>query len=204
VTAVRAVIGVLTVASCLGLAAPAGAGPHDACAQRVIRDWYSGGRVDGTYPLACYRAAMRALPEDVRQYSDADREIARALAYARQGLRDPGPGPAAPATKPKPAPPPQPRERAERTTWSAARASRSAPAPSPTRRAEQPEASPGARPVPALDGPIRLASAAGPVDGTGLPYPVIVLATLAALLVVTAGGARLAARRRRRGDLADR
>jgi len=204
VTAVRAVIGVLTVASCLGLAAPAGAGPYDACAQRVIRDWYSGGRVDGTYPLACYRAAMRALPEDVRQYSDADREIARALAYARQGLRDPGPGPEAPATKPKPAPPPPPRERAERTTSSAARASRSAPAPSPKRRAEQPEASPGARPVPALDGPVRLASAAGPVDGTGLPYPVIVLATLAALLVVTAGGARLAARRRRRGDLADR
>jgi len=160
--------------------------------------------VDGTYPLACYRAAMRALPEDVRQYSDADREIARALAYARQGLRDPGPGPAAPATKPKPAPPPPPRERAERTTSSAARASHSAPAPSPTRRAEQPEASPGARPVPALDGPVRLASAAGPVDGTGLPYPVIVLATLAALLVATAGGARLAARRRRRGDLADR
>ena len=203
-TAVRAVIGVLTVASCLGFAPPAGAGPYDACAQRVIRDWYSGGRVDGTYPLACYRAAMRALPEDVRQYSDADREIARALAYARQGLRDPGPGPAAPATKPKPAPPPPPRERAERTTSSAARASRSAPAPSPKRRAEPPEASPGARPVPALDGPVRLASAAGPVDGTGLPYPVIVLATLAALLVVTAGGARLAARRRRRGDLADR
>ena len=203
-TAVRAVIGALTVASCLGFAPPAGAGPYDACAQRVIRDWYSGGRVDGTYPLACYRAAMRALPEDVRQYSDADREIARALAYARQGLRDPGPGPAAPATKPKPAPPPPPRERAERTTSSAARASRSAPAPSPKRRAEQPEASPGARPVPARDGPVRLASAAGQVDGTGLPYPVIVLATLAALLVVTAGGARLAARRRRRGDLADR
>ena len=203
-TAVRAVIGALTVASCLGLAAPAGAGPYDACAQRVIRDWYSGGRVDGTYPLACYRAAMRALPEDVRQYSDADREIARALAYARQGLRDPGPGPAAPARKPRPASPPPPRERAERTTSSAARASRSAPAPSPKRRAEQPKASPGARPVPALDGPVRLASAAGPVDGTGLPYPVIVLATLAALLVVTAGGARLAARRRRRGDLADR
>ena len=190
-TAVRAVIGALAVASCLGLAAPAGAGPYDACAQRVIRDWYSGGRVDGTYPLACYRAAMRALPEDVRQYSDADREIARALAYARQGLRDPGPGPAAPARKPRPASPPPPRERAERATSSAA-------------RAEQPEASPGARPVPARDGPVRLASAAGQVDGTGLPYPVIVLATLAALLVATAGGARLAARRRRRGDLADR
>ena len=203
-TAVRAVIGVLAVASCLGFAARAEAGPFDACAQRVIRDWYSGGRVDGTYPLACYRAAMRALPEDVRQYSDADREIARALAYARQGLRDPGPGPAAPARKPKPAPPPPPSERAERATSSAARASRSAPAPTPTRRAEQPEASPGARPVPGPDGPVRLASAAGPVDGTGLPYPVIVLATLAALLVATAGGARLTARRRRRRDLADR
>ena len=70
------------------LAPSAGAGSLDACAQRVIRDWYSGGRVDAVYPLGCYRAAIRALPNDVLEYSDADKDIARALAFARQARDD--------------------------------------------------------------------------------------------------------------------
>ena len=61
-------------------------GSLDACAQRVIRDWYSGGRVDDVYPLACYRAAIRALPDDVLQYSNADQDIAaRSPSRARAG-----------------------------------------------------------------------------------------------------------------------
>ena len=102
--AVPAAVGVLAVATFLVLPVPAQAGEVDACAQRVIRDWYSGGTVNGIYPLGCYRAALRALPEDVRQYSDANREIARALAYARRGLADPGPKgtpPKAPGSRPQ-------------------------------------------------------------------------------------------------------
>ena len=96
-----AVLGGLSfVAAALTIAAPAGAGPLDACAQRVIRDWYSGGRIDRMYPLGCYRAAIRALPEDVLQYSDADKDIARALAYAQRGRRDPGNGPPASSAGP--------------------------------------------------------------------------------------------------------
>ena len=49
----------------------------------MIRDWYSGGRVDKVYPLPCYRAAIRALPDDVLQYSDASAAIERALENAR-------------------------------------------------------------------------------------------------------------------------
>jgi len=67
----RAVVMMVAVASMLGTASPAGAGSSDDCAQRVIRDWYSGGQVDGIYPLPCYRAAIRVLPDDVLQYSDA-------------------------------------------------------------------------------------------------------------------------------------
>ena len=70
-------------ASVLGTASPASASALDECAQRVIRDWYSGGRVDKVYPLPCYRAAIRALPDDVLQYSDASAAIERALENAR-------------------------------------------------------------------------------------------------------------------------
>ena len=67
------------------------------CADESSGTGTRGGRVDRVYPLPCYRAAIRALPADVLQYSDADRDIARALAFARRGRTDPGNGKAAPA-----------------------------------------------------------------------------------------------------------
>lgn len=59
-----------------------------ACDGVVFRDWSDNGRVDGVYPLSCYRAAIAGLPADVRDYSDAPTEIERALAVAanRSGL----------------------------------------------------------------------------------------------------------------------
>jgi len=56
------------------------------CWQRVIADWSDNGRVDRTYPLACYRAAVKHLPEDLRAYSSAPDEIDRALAERRVAL----------------------------------------------------------------------------------------------------------------------
>ena len=81
---------VSVTSSFLAVAPTVTAGSLDECAERVIRDWYSGGRVDGVYPLPCYRAAIRALPDDVLQYSDADRDIARALEYAPARSERPG------------------------------------------------------------------------------------------------------------------
>jgi hypothetical protein len=48
------------------------------CQSRLLRDW-SDGRIDGTYPLACYRAALRSLPADLKVYSSAPDDIAQAL-----------------------------------------------------------------------------------------------------------------------------
>jgi hypothetical protein len=48
------------------------------CAQRLLRDW-SDGRIDGTYPVACYRTALRSMPTDLRVYSSAPEDIAQAL-----------------------------------------------------------------------------------------------------------------------------
>jgi hypothetical protein len=168
--------------SFLAVAPSVTAGSLDDCAERVIRDWYSGGRVDGVYPLPCYRAAIRALPDDVLQYSDADRDIARALEYARRGRGDPGNGP------PGPAPGEAPEAEAER----AARAETGPEEPLPATGKTD------ARPVedPA-EKPARVAS--GPAEDTqsaGLPLPVIVLAALSGVLLASGAAGWLAARRR--------
>lgn len=48
------------------------------CQSRLLRDW-GDGRIDGTYPLSCYRAALRSLPADLKVYSSAPDDIAQAL-----------------------------------------------------------------------------------------------------------------------------
>jgi hypothetical protein len=49
-----------------------------ACETKLLRDWRDG-RIDGVYPVACYRAAMKSLPADLQVYSSADDDIAQAL-----------------------------------------------------------------------------------------------------------------------------
>ena len=161
------------VASVLGTASPASANSLDDCAQRVIRDWYSGGRVDKVYPLPCYRAAIRALPDDVLQYSDATAAIERALENARHrgapeasrtsdepDVTATSPAPPAEATSPRSSPPPIPDSR---------RAHRS------TRLA----AGPGAK-----------------TAAPGIPYPLIAFGALSAVLLVCGVATGLAHRRR--------
>ena len=181
--------GALTaVALALVLApAPADAGSLDTCAERVLRDWYTGGRIDKVYPLACYRAALGAMPTDVLQYSTADQDIRRALAYARRGRSDPGGAPAA---------------KADPTTGHRAGSERTqAPA----------DAAPPATPSPA---PIA-AEAAAPARSTPIvaetrpgrpspPYPILALTALAAVLLAAGAIEWHRGRRRRPGLSEDR
>jgi hypothetical protein len=81
------------VASLLVLPAPAAAAVP--CWQRVISDW-SDGRIDRTYPTACYAAALRHLPTDVKNYTDASDQIRRALFASIGKDRDATPPTAAP------------------------------------------------------------------------------------------------------------
>jgi hypothetical protein len=80
---------------------PAVAAPKS-CADQVVADWYGDGRVDKIFPQHCYQEAIRSLPVDVLDYSNAKEDILRALAFARQGKPDPGPsggeGPSATST----------------------------------------------------------------------------------------------------------
>ena len=72
-------------------AAPAAAKPSESCARAIVNDWYGDGKVDKIYDEHCYREAIRSLPVDVRDYSNAEEDILRALAYAKKGEPDPGP-----------------------------------------------------------------------------------------------------------------
>jgi hypothetical protein len=60
------------------------------CWKRVLNDW-SNGRAIGTYPLHCYRDALRNLPEDLRDYSSASDDIQAALQaqIAKRNVRVP-------------------------------------------------------------------------------------------------------------------
>ena len=60
------------------------------CYQQVIDDWFDDGRVNKIYPLPCYPEAIKNLPPDVLIYGNAEDEIGRAWAYAKQGKPDPG------------------------------------------------------------------------------------------------------------------
>ena len=74
----------------LALAGPAAAASKS-CADQVVADWYGDGRVDKVFPAHCYQEAIRSLPVDVLDYSNAKEDILRALAFARKGEKDPGP-----------------------------------------------------------------------------------------------------------------
>ena len=65
-----------SVAAVLAVSEPAAA--KTSCGTKLLRDW-SDGRIDGVYPVRCYRLALANMPEDVRIYSTAESDIKRAL-----------------------------------------------------------------------------------------------------------------------------
>ncbi len=56
-----------------------------ACSESVLADWFADGRIDRVYALTCYESAIAALPTDLRDYSDAEDVIGRALSSAARG-----------------------------------------------------------------------------------------------------------------------
>ena len=66
------------LASLVGAGSATAAAP---CWKQLVNDWYDG-RIDRAYPVKCYRAALKNLPEDIEQYADAADEIRRALLAA--------------------------------------------------------------------------------------------------------------------------
>ena len=86
---------VLSAVAALSTADPASAAT--ACGKKVLADWFDNGRIDRLYPLNCYEEAIDAIPDDLRDYADAEDVITRALQAALRGDlapggRDPTPG----------------------------------------------------------------------------------------------------------------
>jgi hypothetical protein len=80
----RLLVAMAAAVGLVALAISGSAGAAQSCGTRVLDDWRDG-RIDGTYPVTCYRQALAHLPEDVRVYSTAQSDITRAL-QARLGI----------------------------------------------------------------------------------------------------------------------
>ena len=58
---------------------PAQARSMSKCSAALIHDWYVDGRVDKTYPVHCYREALKQIPEDQIIYWTLREDLNRAL-----------------------------------------------------------------------------------------------------------------------------
>jgi hypothetical protein len=56
-----------------------GTAKASACSSALIRDWYVDGRIDATYPVHCYREALKDIPEDQIVYGTLRDDLTRAL-----------------------------------------------------------------------------------------------------------------------------
>jgi hypothetical protein len=82
--------GAVLLVAALAMPGRAAASSNASCADAVVDDWYGDGRVDQIYAIHCYTDAIRSLPVDVLDYSNAKEDILRALSFAKQGKSDPG------------------------------------------------------------------------------------------------------------------
>jgi hypothetical protein len=146
------------------------------CWKRLINDWFDG-RIDNVYPVKCYRAAIKHLPDDVESYSDAREDIERALLSA---IRKSGGtlGPNDPV-------PPQKNSRPPRTGTN-----ETSTEPGGTGDGDA-TALPSGGNDPGDDGVL---GAVKPANADSVPIPLLVLAGLA-LVLLAAASAGFAARR---------
>jgi hypothetical protein len=71
----------LAIGAALGTTAqPAQARSLSICSKALVHDWLVDGRVDKTYPVHCYREALKTIPEDQLVYGTLRDDLNRALA----------------------------------------------------------------------------------------------------------------------------
>ena len=156
---------------------PSTAGAAVPCRDRIYNDWYKDGKIATTYPIACYRDALKNVPTDAKEYSSLAEDIRSALqgalARAKGQTKVPeqvGTGGAAASPRHE----------------SSSKPKSSAPH-DPTPEPEQVNSTLPSSTV-----------AAGPTSssGSGIPVPLLVLGALA-LLLTAVGGVGVVAKRRR-------
>jgi hypothetical protein len=70
---------VLLAAVAIPSTASAAGGP---CRNKVFNDWYPDGKIASTYPVACYRDALKHIPPDAAIYSSLSDDIRAAMRAA--------------------------------------------------------------------------------------------------------------------------
>ena len=86
------------------------------CGDAVLADWFDNGRIDRLYQAHCYEEAIDDIPDDLREYANAEEIIGRALQFSLRdelapGGPDPTPGddsPSGPGTPSEPGGPTDP------------------------------------------------------------------------------------------------
>ncbi len=74
---IRAAVALAVLVTALAVSSSAGAAPP--CSQTILDDWLDNDRIDRIYDLPCYEAAIDAIPEDIRIYTNAEEVISRAF-----------------------------------------------------------------------------------------------------------------------------
>jgi cobalamin biosynthesis Mg chelatase CobN len=75
-------LALLAGAVVLSVLVPASATAAVPCRDRIYNDWYRHGKIASTYPLSCYRDALRHVPSDAAIYSSLKDDIHSALQAA--------------------------------------------------------------------------------------------------------------------------
>jgi cobalamin biosynthesis Mg chelatase CobN len=185
---VRAVAlgGLVALALLLSTLRPAPAAAATPCWKALLNDWYDG-RIDNTYPLHCYRDALRHLPADVQTYSSAHDDIVRALQTAEARLKKQG----TKVTANTPIPPATGGSSGG-GSGHASGGSTTTTGTSTTAAGETTTSSPGHDTGNGING---VADSLNTSSPSSVPLPLIVLGALA-LLLVAAGAVGLIAKRR--------
>ena len=74
----RVVLLILAVAATAAFV-PSTAGAAVPCRDRIYNDWYSDGKIATTYPIACYRDALKHVRSDALAYSSLGDDIRAAM-----------------------------------------------------------------------------------------------------------------------------
>ena len=73
---------VLLALAAMAALGPARAGAATPCRDKIFNEWYHSGQVASTYPIACYRDALKHIPADVAVYSSLSDDIRLAMQAA--------------------------------------------------------------------------------------------------------------------------
>jgi hypothetical protein len=73
----------LLLATLLAVALPAHASAAGSpCRNKIFNDWYPDGKIASTYPVSCYRDALKHMPPDAKIYSSLGDDVRAAMRAA--------------------------------------------------------------------------------------------------------------------------